>query len=1103
MGLLIGLFFASSATAQDRTATGWVSKIVSLQGEVLIKRLGDTRWLPVKLNETFAAGDQIRVGANSRAGVVLANDSVLRLDQNTTLMFVEIEEERTFLLKLIKGAANFFSRRPRSLKILTPFVNGVVEGTEFYLCVGDNEALIDLFEGRILAENVHGSILLSEEQGASASAGSAPTSRILVHPRDSVQWAMHYPFIMDTESFQGLPLFKDSKALLDEGKPSEAIDRLEQVDPNDRNASFFVFRAGLLLHVGRVEMAKSDLQTALKLAADNPDALALKSVIAVVQNRTDKAVELAERAVKRDPSSAMAYVALSYALQSGFNLPEALEAATTAVAISPNSGLAWARLAELQLSVGALKRGEKGAQKAVKLNPRMASAHTTLGYAHLTRIKIDEARKAFQTAIVLDSADPLPRLGLGLAKIRKGDLKGGRREIEIAAGLDPGSSLLRSYLGKAYYEEKRSPLDATQFDIAKTLDPRDPTPWLYDAIRKQTENRPIEALDDLQLSIERNDNRAVYRSRLLLDKDRASRGASLARIYEDLDFEQKALVESTKSLSIDPTNHSAHRFLSDAYTRIPQHQIAQVSELLQSQLLQPININPVQPRMAIKGLNALTGTGPGTAGFNEYGPLFERNRPRLTASGVIGNNDTHGGEAIVSGLAGRFSYSLGEYYYKSDGFRDNNDVKHDVFNAFTQAALTDTVNLQLEYRHRDTEQGDQRLFLDPEFTPSPERQHLEQDIGRFGLHLSPSPRNDLIASFIYSDRRERGSLELDGIFPIQSDTTDDRDGIEAEAQYIFNEKRYSVLIGGGLYRTDGDWQQTTTADFGEPLPGLPPMEPLATTEKDVFEVNGENAYVYTTITYPDFLVWTLGVGYETYENTRNDLGSDLERVNPKLGLRWQVAEWLQIRTAYYRNIKRLLAVDQTIEPTQVAGFNQFFDDINGSLTELLGVAADASLTDSLFGGFELRWRDLTQADERNEEVYRCYLYWTPLSRWSLNAEYRYERDLLDFDLKTTAVPLAIHYFRPSGFFGRAGATFVWQKEETSDDMTLRDDFTLIDAAVGYRLPKRWGLVTLAANNLLDEDFSYQDASFKTSDLYGVVRPFVPARTVMASVELTF
>ena len=76
--------------------------------------------------------------------------------------------------------------------------------------------------------------------------------------------------------------------------------------------------------------------------------------------------------------------------------------------------------------------------------------------------------------------------------------------------------IIRSYLGKAYFEEKREPLPSTQFELAKELDPADPTPWFYDAIRKQTLIRPVEALTDNQRSVALNDNRAVYRSSLRL-----------------------------------------------------------------------------------------------------------------------------------------------------------------------------------------------------------------------------------------------------------------------------------------------------------------------------------------------------------------------------------------------------------------------------------------------------------------------------------------------------------------------------------------------------------------------------------------------------------
>ena len=225
----------------------------------------------------------------------------------------------------------------------------------------------------------------------------------------------------------------------------------------------------------------------------------------------------------------------------------------------------------------------------------------------------------------------------------------------MAVGLDSNDALLRAYLGKAYFPRSgiRSPAD--QYAIAKELDPLDPTAYLYDAILKQTQGRPGEALEDIQRSIELNDNRAVYRSRLLLDSDRAARGTSLALIYDDLGFLQPGINEASKSLTVDPANAGAHRFLSDIYVGVRRRESARISNLLQAQMLQDININPVQPSLSEANLNLVTQGGPAQAGFNEFTPLFERKQAQVNAAGVVGNENTYGGEGVVSMVYDRYS----------------------------------------------------------------------------------------------------------------------------------------------------------------------------------------------------------------------------------------------------------------------------------------------------------------------------------------------------------------------------------------------------------------------------------------------------------------
>src|SRR4029079_13333753 len=339
-------------------------------------------------------------------------------------------------------------------------------------------------------------------------------------------------------------------------------------------------------------------------------------------------------AVGHSPKSAAARLALSYALQANVQLEAARDEMLEAVADHPAQAGALARLAELELSLGYVDRASKAARRAATLAPDDARPNTVLGYAALARTDTKGAKVAFERAISLEPGSPLARLGLGLARIREGHLAEGRHEIEIAAALNPEDPILRSYLGKAYFDEKRDDLAAREFERAKQLDPLDPTPWFYQAIAEQTINRPIEALEDLQGSIDRSGNRAVYRSRLLVDDDLAARGAKLSRVYEDLGFEQLALLEGWKSLDADPVNHSAHRLLSDNYLALPSHQIARDSELLQSQLLQPLNINAVQPRLADNGLSFLDDIGTSAVGFHGYSRIFHSNQVCVDAQGL-------------------------------------------------------------------------------------------------------------------------------------------------------------------------------------------------------------------------------------------------------------------------------------------------------------------------------------------------------------------------------------------------------------------------------------------------------------------------------------
>jgi outer membrane receptor protein involved in Fe transport len=88
-------------------------------------------------------------------------------------------------------------------------------------------------------------------------------------------------------------------------------------------------------------------------------------------------------------------------------------------------------------------------------------------------------------------------------------------------------------------------------------------------------------------------------------------------------------------------------------------------------------------------------------------------------------------------------------------------------------------------------------------------------------------------------------------------------------------------------------------------------------------------------------------------------------------------------------------------------------------------------------------------------------------------------------MKTERLPVEIRYFARSGLTIGARVTHVQQEGEFQTGPSPgpfdpppmeygEDSFFVLDAFVGYRLPNRRGLLSLTADNLLDESFQFQD-----------------------------
>lgn len=227
-------------------------------------------------------------------------------------------------------------------------------------------------------------------------------------------------------------------------------------------------------------------------------------------------------------------------------------------------------------------------------------------------------------------------------------------------------------------------------------------------------------------------------------------------------------------------------------------------------------------------------------------------------------------------------------------------------------------------------------------------------------------------------------------------------------------------------------------------------------------------------------------------------------------------------------LKRALAVDQTIEPTEIAGFNQFYDDFNGTQIRQYGLGLDFGQTPNFHAGVEFLRRNLTVPTlvfdpvtqnlsniftSAREVRTRAYLYWAPATSWSVNADFgiedvRSERfdpsDVRPTSVRTFTAPISLRYTRGDGFFVALTPTYLRQSVGRLPGVSVvggTESVLLVDGAVGYRFPARKGFFSLEAKNLGDRHFSIEDDSYRSSRT--TLARFLPQRTLLLKLNLTF
>lgn len=1103
------LLFCTSSLAYS-SCENTAGRLESSEGTVSVEHNGS--WQTLAVGACIPIDSRIQV-SDGRAVFRLSNETLLRASGSTLLRIAQPQEKNW--IKLFDGLLHIITRTPHAFDVETEYVNAGVKGTEFIIASSHSQQRADIvmFEGEVLASNTLGQQNVASGKGIVAQAGQAPTVLTVPALRNAVQWDLYYPPVSRSNSAR----FAALQDPLSRGNATAALKLLDAIPAAQRDADYHAQLGAVNLSRGEPELARIALNHAIAEQPEHAQALALQVIVLLASGNTKDASALLESAQTHTKNNSSLQIARSYLEQARFDLVAAQASAQQAANTDSANPWVFARLAELALINGDTQLANKATDTALRLQPNFSRALAIKGFIQLQQLRLDEAESTFKLAVAQNPSEPLPHLGLGLIDIRHNRVADGREQLAMAVALDPGQSLLRSYLGKAYQEEGRERLAADQFQLAKSFDSADPTPWFYSALQAQAQNRPFDALDDLNRSIELNDNRAVYRSRLQLDADEAARTASQSEIYRKLGFDELAQRSAARAVSTAPNEYGGHRQLAEAYADDPQYDTARASEVLQAQLLQPLSATPLQPILGETNLLAIEGAGPSALGYREYNAMFVREKPWLSVSALGGGNSTSADEVTLSGVEGRIAYALNQYHYETIGRRDNGDARYDIVTAYAKVQATENLSVLLSASRREEDRGNIEETLLTESVISFLNEERTVDSTLLGGLLALSPSINVLTAVSYQEEQLR---QITGFSyfgsPLNSIIDRNPRTINAELQGQFSNS-WGHLIAGV------DWSESaatimlrseTSDPFLQPLLGSPEVS----NETDHYF----SGYGYWSFTPIDSLDLIAGVSFA--ELSADAFTRPISGWYPKLAAVYRLNTDVELRAGYFQSLKRPSALEQTLEPTQLGGFNQLNDETDGiESSQYSGgidiyagrghqFGAEASLHKSKI---PFAQQSIFSADA---DTTQAQVYWSWATKpWSISVKYQYEKSEFNntndtasdipSPLKSYRIPARIQWQSEKGWALSATTTYVHQNADfypngvAAGATSEKDQFSLLDVAATYQFWSQHAELAVRVNNALNESFRYQSTNM--ADPTPRLPAYMPERVVLLGFKVAY
>jgi len=560
------------------------AEIVALAGQGQARAAGVEPWSPARLAQQLGAGADVRTLPLSSAALLLADRTQIRMAANAQLRLCESQPART-LLELIAGRVWARTKKtPAALQLQTPTAVAVVRGTDWDVEVeASGRTTLTVLSGLVDLSNALGSVQLGPAEQGVVEPGQAPVKRLLVRPRERVQWVMAHPGDATRwAEFQTRDLpapLAAVRADLQSGQWVSARARLVALPAGAGGAVADLVLADLEVFDGRLDAAERRLASAWQRTPD-PRLAARRADLLMALDRQVEArtwIQTA-RAVTPDAAELLLADADWHRLEGQGAAAVALyrQAVARASSDAQRAQASWG-LGRAQQERGDLRAARAALARAVALAPDNPAFRGEQATAAAEALRLAEARVGFDTALAQTADDYVSLAGAGLLALKRGDAEAARRQLLKALVIEPRYARAHVWLAEAEYQlgERAAALDS--LDRARLADPNDPLPWQVEAMLRNDSGEPTQAVAAAREALTHLPN---LKSLNPLASD-SQGSANLGKALGDFGMEQWA--RAYANASYFPLWSGSHFFMADRY----ESDFNRRSELFQGNLTDP------------------------------------------------------------------------------------------------------------------------------------------------------------------------------------------------------------------------------------------------------------------------------------------------------------------------------------------------------------------------------------------------------------------------------------------------------------------------------------------------------------------------------------